>query len=76
MKFSFLRILLVSLLFLLLSNNKFLAQKYIPLDCDSDDWFSFCVEISGNYAIIVSSTEEEIGYNPGGAYLYRNVNGT
>ncbi|MCK5457149.1 MAG: FG-GAP repeat protein, partial [Melioribacteraceae bacterium] len=67
---------LMILVSLLINNSQINAQRIFPTDCDESDWFGFCVDISGDYAIVGSPMEEEKGYNSGGAYVYKNSNGT
>ncbi len=66
---------LMILVSLLINNSQMNAQRIFPPDCDESDWFGFCVEISGDYAIVGSPMEEEKGVNAGAAYIYKYSNG-
>ncbi|MCF8307023.1 MAG: IPT/TIG domain-containing protein [Ignavibacteriales bacterium] len=51
-------------------------QKLTPLDAQAGDIFGSSVSISGNYAIVGASFEDEFGNNAGAAYLFKSIGGS
>ena len=68
-------LILMILVSLLINYSQTNAQRIFPTDCDESDWFGFCVDISGDYAIVGSPMEEEKAVNAGAAYIYKYSNG-
>ena len=58
----FLKSLFLMILFsLLINNSQMNAQRIFPTDCDESDWFGFCVDISGDYAIVGAYHDDDNG---------------
>jgi hypothetical protein len=52
------------------------ALKLTASDDESNDWFGQSVSVSGNYALIAASLDDDNDVDSGSAYIFRRSGGT